>query len=107
LPGGSGRLVAERLTLPTGSALPPYEATPFDWIELAAGTLGLTLEGDNLPEGWTGGEEQAVPAGSLWKTRIAAGTRVTLRNAGDEPLVLYRMTLTPDSTETAAGTPVP
>jgi hypothetical protein len=53
------------------------------------------------------GDEQTVPAGALWKTRIAAGTRVTLRNVGDEPLVLYRMTLTPDSTGTAAGTPVP
>jgi hypothetical protein len=106
LPGGSGRLVAERLTLPPGSALPPQEAGPFVWMEVGEGTLGLTLEGEDLPPGWTTGEEQAARF-SLGLPPIPAGTRMTLRNAGDDPLVLYRMTLAPDAAEAAAGTAIP
>jgi hypothetical protein len=105
MPGGSGRLVLERVTLPPGSALPPQEVSSFVWIEPDAGTLGLTLEGDELPFMWTAGEEQTVRGSDVYPT-IPTGTRMTLRNAGDEPLVLHRMTLTPDAAE-AAGTPGP
>jgi hypothetical protein len=106
LPGGSGRLVAQRLTLPPDSALPPQEAGPFVWMEVREGTLGLTLEGEDLPPDWTTGEEQAARF-SRGLPQVRAGTRMTLRNAGDDPLVLYRMTLTPDAAGAAAGTPVP
>jgi len=106
LPGGSGRLVVERLTLPPESALPPQEAGPFVWMEVAEGTLGLTLEGEDLPPGWTTGEEQAARF-SIGLPPIPPGTRMSMRNAGDDPLVLYRMTLRPDAAEAAAGTPIP
>jgi DNA-binding beta-propeller fold protein YncE len=102
LPGGSGRLIAERLTLPPGSALAPYESGAWDWIEFAAGTLALTLDGEEMPDGWTAGEEQTIGPDALWKMQIAAGTRMSMRNAGAEPLILYRMTLMPDVAGTSA-----
>jgi hypothetical protein len=111
LPGGSGQLRLDRLTLPPGSALPPYEVGQFDWAEAVAGTLGLTLEGPELPPAWTTGEEQVLRgAGGHWfpESEIAAGTRVTVRNAGDDPLILYHLTLTPETAGAAhVGTPVP
>jgi hypothetical protein len=105
LPGGSGRLVLERLTLPPGNALPAREIGPFEWSDNDGGTPGLTLEGDELPAGWSAGEEQTVQF--LSEVTVAPGTRMTVRNAGDEPLILYRLTLTPDAAEAAAGTPAP
>lgn len=104
LPGGAGRLVVERLTLPLGSALPPQEANRLEWTVAASGTLGLTLEGPELPAGWITGEEKPIGLDSLWP-EAPAGTRMLLRNAGDEPLVLYRMTLTPDAETAIGGTP--
>jgi hypothetical protein len=94
LPGGPGHLILDRLTLPPGSTLPPQEAGPLTWIEVREGVLGLTLEGERLPFRWTSGEErtfqlrQALPI-------TQPGTRMTLRNADDNPLILYRLTLAP------------
>jgi hypothetical protein len=105
MPGGSGRLVARQLTLPSGTALAPQEANPLDWFGIGAGTLGLTLEGDALPNAWTAGEEKSLTRESLWP-QVPADTRMTLRNASDAPLVLYRMTLMPDGAATSSGTPV-
>jgi hypothetical protein len=107
LPGGSGRLVLEQLTLPPGSALPALEARSSDWFEVGEGTLGVTLEGDDVPVGWPAGEERLFRFGTVTAVPIPPGTRMTLRNAGEDPLVLYRMTLTPDAAGTAAGTQVP
>jgi mannose-6-phosphate isomerase-like protein (cupin superfamily) len=107
LPGGSGRLVFEQLTLPPGSALPPLEARSLDWFEVGEGTLGVTLEGDDLPVGWPVGEERMFRVGTTTTVPIPPGTRMTLRNAGEDPLILYRLTLTPDAAAAAAGTPVP
>jgi hypothetical protein len=101
LPGGSGGVTLERLTLPPGTTLEPYAKTGFDWVGIAAGRLGVTLAGERLPFRWDPGEErtfglfQSLPA-------IPAGTEVTLRNAGDGSLILYRLTLTP-----TAATPQP
>ena len=101
LPGGVGWVTLERLTLPPGTALEPYAKSSFDWVGVAAGRLGVTLAGQRLPFRWDPGEErtfglfQSLPV-------IPAGTEVTLRNAGDGPLILYRLTLTPN-----AATPQP
>ncbi len=104
---GSGRVTLERLTLPPGTVLDPYTKTQFDWIGIAAGRLGVTLEGERLPFRWDPGEErtfglvQSMPV-------IPPGTEVTLRNADDTPLVLYHLTLTPSGTGgSLAATPAP
>jgi hypothetical protein len=108
LPGGSGRLVLEQLTLPPGSALPPLETRALDWFEVGEGTLGVMLEGNDLPVGWPSGEERMFRVGTTTTAPIPPGTRMTLRNAGEGPLILYRLTLTPSDADTpGAGTPVP
>jgi hypothetical protein len=105
--GGVTGITLERLTLPPGTALDPYVKTDLDWVGIAAGRLGVTLEGERLPFRWDPGEErsfglsQSLPA-------IQAGTEVTLRNASDVPLILYRLTIEPGGTEgSAAATPMP
>jgi hypothetical protein len=105
LSGGPSHLILDRLTLPPGSTLPPQQAGPLTWTEVREGVLGLTLEGERLPFRWTSGEErtfrlrQALPI-------TQPGTQMTLRNAGDDPLVLYRLTLAP-SEERASNAPAP
>jgi hypothetical protein len=107
LPGGAARLVVERLTLPPGSALPAHEASPLVWTGVGAGTLGLTLEGQHLPFRWKSGTERTFRAGQFLPA-LQPGTVMTLRNAGDDALVLYRLTITPRGAEGAAtGTPAP
>lgn len=98
LPGGSARLRLERITLPSGSALPPQEASPLVWTEVGAGALGLTLEGEHLPFRWKTGTERTFRPGQ-YLPALQPGTRMTFRNAGEDPLVLYRLTLTPDAAE--------
>jgi hypothetical protein len=103
LPPGMGRVTLERLTLPPGTALAPYAKTPFDWIGVAAGRVGVTLEGEHLPFRWDPGEERAF---GLYQTlpAIQPGTEMTLRNAGETPLILYRLTLTPSTDGTPTST---
>ena len=104
---GSGRVTLERLTLPPGAALAPYTKTKFDWIGIAAGRLGVRLQGERLPFRWDSGEERTFGLVESLPP-IPAGTEMTLRNADDVPLVLYRMTLTPsDTADSAAATPDP
>ena len=102
LPGGPGRLRLERTTLSPGAALPPEEASPLVWFGLGSGTLGITLEGERLPFRWTAGEERKVVLGQSLPL-VSPGTLMTLRNAGDRPLVLYRLSITP----IPGGTPMP
>jgi hypothetical protein len=105
LPGGPGRLALERLTLPPGTALPPLEAHALSWVGIATGTLGLALDGDRLPLRWESGVERALRHGQPLPG-VAPGTTMTLRNAGEDALVLYRLTVTPAArTALAAGTP--
>jgi hypothetical protein len=103
LPGGAGRIMLKRRTVPVSSALPAEEAQPFVWTEVGAGVLGLTLEGEQLPFRWKSGSERTFrPAQYL--PAIHAGTRMTFRNAGDDNLLLYRLTIVPQMTAGAAGT---
>ena len=104
--GGPSHLVVERRTLPPGSALSPQEAEPLTWIDVSEGVLGLTLEGEKLPFRWTSGDERMFRQGQKLPA-TQPGTRMILRNSGDDPLVLYRLTLTPsDAKGTATETPV-
>ena len=98
-------LILERLTLPPGSGLPPWEAYRYDWVKVGSGQIGLTLEGERLPARWKSGQERTFRQASALPI-VPAGTRMTLRNAGDDPVVLYRLTLTPnDADGPAAGPP--
>jgi hypothetical protein len=101
LPGGSGRILLERITLPPGSALPPQEVSPLVSWGITEGRVGITLEGERLPFRWKSGEERKFAGGESLPF-IAPGTQMTLRNAEERPVVIYRLTLTPDL---AAGTP--
>jgi hypothetical protein len=91
LPAGPLRVVCERLMLPPGTSL-PYQPTDLDWLGVGAGRVGLTLEGEGLPEYWDSGEEREFPALAALPV-LSPAWQVTLRNAGDEPLVLYRLTI--------------
>jgi hypothetical protein len=100
LPGGAARVLLERLTVPLGGALPPETARPWVWTDVEAGVLGLTLAGDHLPFRWEAGAERVIRPGDSIPV-IAPGTAVTMRNAGDTPLVLYRLTIDPDAAAVA------
>ena len=99
-PGGSAHLVLERLTLPPGGALPVQEASPFVWVGVQDGALGLTLEGERLPFRWKSGAERTFRPGQ-YLPPLPPGTRMTPRNAGDTPLVLYRLTVIPREAQAA------
>jgi hypothetical protein len=98
---GSSRIVLERFTLPPGSALPPQQASPLVWTEVSDGVLGMTLQGERLPFRWKPGQEQTYRDGQNLPP-IAPGTTMIFRNAGDTPLVLYRLTISPLLMEEAA-----
>jgi hypothetical protein len=95
-PAGSGRLILERVALPPGSALPAETASPWVWTRAGAGILGLSLKGESLPSGWESGDEREFPPHfqNLLPV-VAPGTTMVMRNAGDDLLVLYRLTLAP------------
>ena len=64
-PGGAGRLVVERLTLPPGSVLPAQQESPLVWVGVQDGVLGLTLEGERLPFRWQPGAERTFRPGQF------------------------------------------
>ena len=94
LPPGTSRLVFERLTLGAGTTLVLEPATGQDWLDVASGQLGLTLLGDGLPLSWQSGREREVAADDVLPA-LVPDTKVTLRNIGDEPLVLLRLRVMP------------
>jgi mannose-6-phosphate isomerase-like protein (cupin superfamily) len=94
LPAGASHLLFERLTLPPGAILSIEPVSGRDWVGVVRGQLGLTLGGDALPTGWQSGREQEIDAGELLPG-LAVDTKVSLRNIGEEPLVLLRLRLTP------------
>jgi hypothetical protein len=63
----------------------------------------VTLAGERLPLNWEAGEEREF-APDYFPT-IAAGTEVTLRNTGDDELILYWLTITPGAADTVESTP--
>jgi mannose-6-phosphate isomerase-like protein (cupin superfamily) len=92
LPTGPIHVVCERLTLPRGTSL-PHQPAEMEWLGAGAGQVGVTLEGEDLPTAWDSGEERVFPA--LAALPVFSPTwQVTLRNAGEEPLVLYRLSVT-------------
>ena len=97
LPPGRSRLIFDRLLLQPGSTLMIEPATGLDWIEVASGSLGLTLSGPSVPVNWRSGHEREITAGESLPA-LVPGTRVTLRNVGDEPLVLLRLQVIPMAT---------
>jgi hypothetical protein len=103
LPPGRSRVVFERLTLGTGTSLLLEPASGQDWLTVSSGTLGLTLLGDGLPRPWQSGHEREIAAGEPLPA-LVPGTRVTLRNLGEEPLVLLRLRLLP---ATGSNSPTP
>jgi hypothetical protein len=93
VPPGPSRVGFVRLTLPPGIAMPTVEARERDWlVAIVSGRLGLTIDGEVMPTGWRAGVEREVEAGGRIPA-LVPGTRVTLRNIGEEPLVLLRLTL--------------
>jgi hypothetical protein len=101
---GPTQVTLDRLILPPGAALASYAKLKFDWIGIAAGRLGVTLEGERLPFRWDPGEERTY---GLFESLppIQPGTEMTLRNAGDEQLVLYRLTIEPSGAGGSASLP--
>ena len=73
LPGGSGRILLERITLPSGSALPAQEVSTLVWWGITEGRVGITLEGERLPFRWKPGEERKF-AGGQFLPFITPGT---------------------------------
>jgi mannose-6-phosphate isomerase-like protein (cupin superfamily) len=103
MPAGATRMVVERITMAPGSSLPPFTLAENQWVGIGQGTVGVKLEGDRLPLRWQAGEEREFAPDYF--PAIASGTDITLRNAGDEQLILYRLTITPGASD-AASTPL-
>jgi hypothetical protein len=107
LPGGPGQITLQRLTLAPGAALPTYTKSDLDWFGIAAGRVTVRLEGERLPFRWKSGAERSFGVAQIPPV-FPAGSQVTLRNADDDPLILYRLTLTPSgATGSPAATPAP
>jgi hypothetical protein len=94
LPPRSSRIVFEQITLEPRTTLLLEPASGQDWVDVSTGRLGLTLVGNGLPLHWQSGREREVAADELLPA-LAPGTRVTLRNVGEEPLVLLRLRVLP------------
>lgn len=94
LPPGTSRIIFSRLTLPPDAAITLEPATGQDWLSVVSGTLAVTLSGDTLPRGWTTGNERDMAAGDPFPV-LVPGTTVSLRNPGEEPVVVLRLQVTP------------
>ena len=90
LPPGTSRVVFDRLTIPPGTLMTAEAATGQDWFEIDTGQLGLTLISDALPPGWESGRERELSPEDPVPI-LVPGTSVTMRNVGDDPLVLLRL----------------
>lgn len=104
LPPGPSRIVFERLTLLAGTTLVLEPATGQDWLDVASGQLGLTLLGDGVPLAWQSGREREVAAADVLPA-LVPDTKVTLRNIGDEPLVVLRLRVMPTAASGAGASP--
>jgi hypothetical protein len=97
LPPGTSRVVFERLTLFAGTTLLLEPASGQDWLDIVSGDLGVTLLGNALPLNWRSGHEQEIADGEPLPAMVP-GTRVSLRNIGDDPLILLRLRVIPITT---------
>jgi hypothetical protein len=94
LPPGPSHIVFDRLTIPSGTLMMAEAATGQDWFDIVAGQLGLTLIGDALPQGWESGRERELTVDESIPI-LVPGTSVTMRNVGEDPLVLLRLRVSP------------
>ena len=94
LPPGTSHLLFDRFTIPAGTTMRAEAATGQDWFAIVTGQLGLTLIGDALPEGWQSGQERELTPEDPIPV-LVPGTRITLHNLGDDPLVLLRLRISP------------
>jgi hypothetical protein len=94
LPPGTSHVVFDRLSIPAGTTMRAEAATGQDWFANITGQLGLTLIGDALPEGWSSGQERELGPDNPIPV-LVPGTHVTMRNVGDDPLVLLRLRVQP------------
>jgi hypothetical protein len=101
LPPGASHIVFDRLSIPPGTTLRAEAATGQDWFDVVTGQLGLTLIGDALPQGWQSGQEQELTIQEPIPI-LVPGTHVSLHNIGEDPLVLLRLQVNPQS---SAGSP--
>jgi hypothetical protein len=101
LPPGASHIVFDRLSIPPGTTLRAEAATGQDWFDVVTGQLGLTLIGDALPQGWQSGQERELTLQESIPILIP-GTHVSLHNIGQDPLVLLRLRVSPQS---SAGSP--
>lgn len=106
IPPGESHIVFDRLTIPPGTLITAEAATGQDWFDIVTGQLGLTLIGDVVPQGWESGRERKLAAEDPVPT-LVPGTSVTMRNVGDESLVLLRLRVTPLTDDPSAETPAP
>jgi hypothetical protein len=101
LPPGASHIVFDRLSIPPGTTLRAEAATGQDWFDVVTGQLGLTLIGDALPQGWQSGQERELTLQEPIPI-LVPGTHVSLHNIGQDPLVLLRLRVSPQS---SAGSP--
>jgi hypothetical protein len=104
LPPGQSHIVFDRLSIPPGTLITAEAATGQDWFDIVTGQLGLTLIGDVVPQGWESGRERELAADDPVPI-LVPGTSVTMRNVGDDPLVLLRLRVSPLSDDPSAETP--
>jgi hypothetical protein len=91
MPAGPLNVLLEAVTVPQGATLPSFAMTELEWIGVQTGRPHLTIEGDRLPPGWQSGQERPATTMPI----LRPGWTVTFRNGGDEPLVLWRLTVAP------------
>jgi mannose-6-phosphate isomerase-like protein (cupin superfamily) len=102
LPPGNSHIIFDRLTIPAGTTLQADTATGQDWFDIVTGGLGLTLTGDVLPQGWTTGRERELTVDDPIPV-LVPGTHITMRNIGNDPLVLLRLRVQPEGNADGSG----
>ena len=95
-PGGPGSVALRRLAVAPTAAIPVETAAGPEMLVVEAGVAGLR-QGPR-------GAEVTRGAGGDASTVVPAGTLLALRNAGDEPLGLLRLTIAAMATVEAAPT---
>ncbi|MEA2595606.1 MAG: hypothetical protein QOF01_2075 [Thermomicrobiales bacterium] len=95
LPVGSGVVMLHRLAATPGALIPEEITMGPELLAVEAGIVGMRAGAD--------APEVTRPAGDDGSVVVAMGTRLALRNPGEEPLTLLRLTIVPP----AAGAPAP